>query len=55
MDKYEPERATKTRRYDLLRIRVGQKKPPRPGGTICHGQEWVRKGHQDPGGIICYG
>ena len=26
--------ATETREYDLLRIRVGQKEPPRP---ICYG------------------
>ena len=43
-----PERATKTRQYDLLRPRVGQKEPPRPGSTICYGQEWARKSHQDP-------
>ena len=28
-------RATKTRQYDLLRPRVGQKEPPRLGSTIC--------------------
>ena len=43
-----PERATKARQYDLLRPRVGQKEPPRPGSTICYGQEWARKSHQDP-------
>ena len=43
-----PERATKTRQYDLLRPRVGQKEPPRPGSTICYGQKWARKSHQDP-------
>ena len=32
-----PERATKTRQYDLLRPRVGQKEPPRLGSTICYG------------------
>ena len=42
-----PERATKTRQYDLLRPRVGQKGPPRLGSTICHGQTWARKSHQD--------
>ena len=42
-----PERATKTRQYDLLRPRVGQKKPPRLGSTICYGQELARKSHQD--------
>ena len=42
-----PERATKTRQYDLLRPRVGQKEPPRLGSTICYGQEWARKSHQD--------
>ena len=43
-----PERATKTRQYDLLRPRVGQKEPPRLGSTICYGQELARKSHQDP-------
>ena len=42
-----PERATKTRQYDLLRPRVGHKKPPRLGSTICYGQTWARKSHQD--------
>ena len=42
-----PERATKTRQYDLLRPRVGQKESPRLGSTICYGQEWARKSHQD--------
>ena len=42
-----PERATKTRQYDLLRASVGQKKPPRLGSTICYGQTWARKSHQD--------
>ena len=42
-----PERASKTRQYDLLRPRVGQKKPPRLGSTICYGQTWARKSHQD--------
>ena len=42
-----PERATKTRQYDLLRPRVGQKMPPRLGSTICYGQTWARKSHQD--------
>ena len=56
-----PERATKTRQYDLLRPRVGQeeapnhllrpkvgqKEPPRVGKTICCGQTWARKSHQD--------
>ena len=36
-----PERATKTRQYDLLRPRVGQKEPPRLGSTICYGQPWA--------------
>ena len=40
-----PERATKTRQYDLavdlLRRRMGQKEPPRPSGTIGYGQEWA--------------
>ena len=43
-----PKGATKTRQYDLFRPRVGQKEPPRPGSTICYGQEWARKSHQDP-------
>ena len=42
-----PERATKTRQFDLLRPRVGQKEPPRLGSTICYGQELARKSHQD--------
>ena len=42
-----PERATKTRQYDLLRPRVGQKEPPRLGITICYGQTWARKSHQN--------
>ena len=42
-----PERATKTRQYDLLRPRVGQNKPPRLGSTICYGQEFARRSHQD--------
>ena len=42
-----PERATKTRQYDLLRPNVGQKEPPRLGSTICYGQELSRKSHQD--------
>ena len=51
-----PERATKTRQYDLLRPRapyfllrpkVGQKEPPRLGSTICYGQELTRKSHRD--------
>ena len=42
-----PEKATKTRQYDLLRSNVGQKEPPRLGSTICYGQTWARKSHQD--------
>ena len=42
-----PERATKTRQYDLLRPRLGQKESPRLGSTICYGQTWARKSHQD--------
>ena len=42
-----PERATKTRQYDLLQPNVGQKEPPRVGSTICYGQELARKSHQD--------
>ena len=33
-----PERVTKTRQYDVLRPRVGQKEPTRLGNTICYGQ-----------------
>ena len=47
-DKHGPEKATKTRQYDLLR--AGQKKPPRLGSTICYGQEFARKGHR----TICH-
>ena len=46
-DKSWPEKATKPRQYDLLRPRVGQKEPPRLGSTICYGQTWARKSHQD--------
>ena len=42
-----PEGATRTRQYDLLRSKVGQKEPPRLGSTICYGQTWARKSHQD--------
>ena len=42
-----PERAAKTRQYDLLRPKVGQKEPPRLGSTICYGHELARKSHQD--------
>ena len=42
-----PERATKTRQYDLLRPNVEQKEPPRFGSTICYGQTWARKSHRD--------
>ena len=45
--KSAPERAAKTRQYDLLRPRIGQKEPPRPGSTICYGQTWARMSHQD--------
>ena len=41
------EQATKTRQYDLLWLRVGHKKPPRLVNTICYGQTWARKSHQD--------
>ena len=56
-----PEGATKIRQYDLLRPRVGQKEPPRLGSTICYGQTWARKSHQDSvvpprlGSTICCG
>ena len=48
-----PERATKTRQYDLLRLRVGQKNTPRTGSMVCYGQEWARKSHHDAS-TICY-
>ena len=47
MAKTWPERATKTRQYDLLRPTVGQKEPPRLGNTICYRHTWARKSHQD--------
>ena len=53
-----PARATKTRQYDSLRPNVGQKKPPKFGSTICYGQTWARKSHQNSaklGSTICYG
>ena len=42
-----PEAGTKTRQYGLLRPNVGQKEPSRLGSTICYGQTWARKSHQD--------
>ena len=45
--KREPERATETRQYDLLRPRIGQKEPSRLCCTICYGQTCARKSHQD--------
>ena len=42
-----PERATETRRYDLLRPKVGQKEPSRLGRTICYGQELARKSRRE--------
>ena len=56
-----PERAAKIRQYDLLRPRVGKKEPPRLGNTLCYGQNWARKNHQDPevrlvtAKTVCYG
>ena len=47
MTKRGPERTTEIRQYELLRPRVGQKKPPGLGNTICCGQSWARKSHQD--------
>ena len=38
-----PERATKTRQYDLSLPRVGQKEPPRLGSTICCAQTWQKE------------
>ena len=48
MIKRRPEKATKTRQYDLLQPNVGQKEPPRLGNTICYDQELARS-------TICYG
>ena len=42
-----PEKATKTRQYDLLRTNMGQKKPPRLGSSICYGIELSRKSHRN--------
>ena len=36
-DKYGPEEITKIQGYDLLWIRMDQKDPPVPAGTICYG------------------
>ena len=50
-----PERTNKTRQYHVLQPSVRQKEPPRLGSTICCGQEWARKSHQDPAGsTFCY-
>ena len=38
-----PEKATKTRHYDLLRPRIGLSEPPGLDSTICNGQEFSRK------------
>ena len=43
-----PERASKTRQYDLLRPKVCKKKPQSLGATICYAEEWASKSHQDP-------
>ena len=56
-----PERAAKIRQYDMLRPRMGQKEPPRLGSTLCYGQNWARKNHQDlevrlvTAKTVCYG
>ena len=49
------ERATKTREYDLLWPRVGQKEAPRLGNTICYGQELGKKEPSRLGSTISYG
>ena len=49
-----PERATKTRQYDLLRPNVGQKEPPRLGSTICYCQDGQKKPPR-LGSTICDG
>ena len=33
----------------MLRVRVGQKEPPRPGSTICYGYAWAKRSHAEPG------
>ena len=53
-DLLRPERATKTRQYDLLWPRVGQKEPPRLGSTTVLRP---RVGQKEPprlGNTICY-
>ena len=45
--KRRPERATETGEYDLLRLNMGHKEPPRLGSTICYGQELARKNRRD--------
>ena len=51
-------RATKTRQYDLLRPRLGQKEPPRSGRKSSVGQiKPPRLGQKEPprfGGTVCY-
>ena len=42
-----PETATKTRQYNLLPPKVGQKQAPRLGSTICCDQTWARKSLRD--------
>ena len=53
--KSELKRATKTRQYDSLRPKVGQKEPPRLGSTICYSQTWAKSGPERFGSTICYG
>ena len=50
-----PERATKTRQYDLLRPNVGQKEPPKLGSTICLRLNVGQKEPPRLGSTICYG
>ena len=45
-----PERAIETRQYDLLRPNMDQNEPPIFSSTICYGQTWARKSHQDSAG-----
>ena len=47
MVKNGPEKATKTRHYDLLWPRMGQKESPTFGSTIHYGQERTRKSQQE--------
>ena len=45
--RYGPEKVPKTRQYNLLWPRIGQKEPSRLGSIICYRQTWARKSHRD--------